>query len=346
MRRPLPFFAVTVMTSMAVACSDGRPSASSETSTSSGDADAGATSTSRVDGGEEQDGGRDGAVDGDDVDPLACPPVEGEALPETILCQPDAVWRSPVRVSLSDGDDTLAAVSGDERTIAWFHVGGPSPELLVADRPDVAEDFGAPQVVSPPGGMFGARAALSPDGLQLVVVSPDQRRLVVLTRTAHGEAFELAEEGTAAAVQLAQLNAMLAELPDGHGVDDPVWSKDGAEFLFSVTSPDGATIHAATRTGSGAFGAAAARDDCELATHGVGASRRPTAMSADGLTLFYFDEARSRERAAFRAKRDAPFSVFVDLGERVAAQPNASCDALWSVRATTAGSSEVIRETR
>jgi hypothetical protein len=144
----------------------------------------------------------------------------------------------------------------------------------------------------------------------------------------------------------ARLNAALAELPADRQIDDPVWSKDGVEFLFSETSLDGATMHVATRTGSGAFSAGAARNDCELASHGVGASRRPTAMSADGLTLFYFDEARNRERAAFRAKRQAPFSVFVDLGERAAAQPNASCDALWSVRATSAGSSEIVRETR
>jgi hypothetical protein len=342
MRRTL--LLVLVMTTMA-ACGEGRPSVSS--GTSSPRSDGGATSTPLVDGGEEPDGGLgDGAADGGDVDPLACPPVEGEALPAAILCRPDTTWRSPVLVSLSDGDDALAAVSADERTVAWFHIGGPTPQLLVADRPDVGAAFGSPQAVSPAGGMFGSRAALSPDGLQLVVVSREQRQLVVLARTAHGDAFALAEEGSVEAVAFARLNAALAELPDDRGIDDPVWSKDGAEFLVSVTSLDGATIHVATRTGSDAFSAAAARNDCELASHGVGHSRRPTAMSADGLTLFYFDEARNRERAAFRAQRDAPFSVFVDLGERSAAQPNASCDALWSLRATPAGSSEIVRETR
>ncbi len=341
MRRARCLFVLTVMSTMAVAaCGEGRPSVSSGTSAPW--SDGGASSTPRADGGDEQDA----ALDGDAGDPLACPPVEGEALPATSLCRPDAMWTSPVRVSLFDGDDTLAAVSGDERTVAWSRMSGPSPELFVADRPDVASDFGAPQAVSPAGGIFGGRAALSPDGLQLVVVSPNQRQLVVLARPEHGEAFELAGEGTTETVLFARLNASLAELPDGHSIDDPVWSKDGTEFLFTVTSLDGATIHVATRTGSGAFSAAVARNDCELASHGVGASRRPTAMSADGLTLFYFDEARNRARAAFRAKRDALFSVFVDLGERAAAQPNASCDALWSVRAMGAGSSETVRETR
>jgi hypothetical protein len=340
MRRALS--SAVVMTMMvAAACGDPRPPVSSGATGPRNDAAA-----TPEDGGEERDGGLDGAVDGDAADPLACPPVAGEALPAAIVCRPDATWSSPVPVVFSDGADALATVSADERTVAWFHVGGPSPVLLVADRPDVASPFGASRAVSPDGGMFGTRAALSPDGLQLVVVGPDRRHLVALTRTALGEPFAAAEEGSADGVAFAQLNADLADLPDDDGVDDPVWSRDGVELLFSVASLDGTTIHAAKRQGSAAFSVPTALADCELASRGVGRSRRPTGMSADGLTLFYFDEARKLARAAFRATRTAPFSVFVDLGERAGAQPNATCDALWSLRAPAGGSSEIVRETR
>lgn len=324
------------------ACGDARPSASDDLSRPAPTADAAPSSDADVDA----DAGADRDADGGpDPDGSECPPAAGPALPANILCDPSAEWGAPETVPISDGDDTIAAITADERTIAWFRVGGPSAELLVADRPTLDVPFGDPAAVVPPDGMFGTGAALSPDGLQLVVVSSDARGLVPLVRPSRGEPFAATTPGAPAELELSAVNAALATLAADVTIADPVLSSSGDILLYSVVTADGATVHASTRTGNGLFAAGAALPDCELRTHGHGKSRRPTGMSADGLALFYFDEVRGIARQAFRASLDAPFSVFVDLGPRIGAQPNTSCDAIYSSH-STAGTTEIVREAR
>jgi len=262
-----------------------------------------------------------------------------------MVCSPSAEWGPAETVPISDGDDTIAAITPDERTIAWFRVGGPSAELLVADRASAEMPFDAPLAVVPQGGMFGTGAALSPDGLALVVISSDARSLVALVRPSRGEAFATAAPGSQAELALAPLNAAFGAMAADVTVADPVLSSSGNILLYSVVAADGATMHSATRDGKGVFAAGVGLPDCELRTHGHGKSRRPTGMSADGLTLFYFDEVRDSARQAFRASLAAPFSVFVDLGPRIGVQANAACDALYSSH-STAGTTEIVREAR
>jgi hypothetical protein len=67
---------------------------------------------------------------------------------------------------------------------------------------------------------------------------------------------------------------------------------------------------------------------CELKAHGS-LVRNPTGVSADGLSLFFFDPALGQARAAWRPGDDVAFSWFADLGARNQAQPNAACDRLY-----------------
>ena len=320
-------------------CSDARPEASSDLPPPSSTVDAAA----QPDG----DSGAELDADGGPTEPDAggCPPAGGPGLPASMLCSPSAEWGPAQTVPITDGDDTIPAITADERTIPWFRVGGPSAELLVADRASADVPFGDPLAVAPPDGMFGTGAALSPDGLELVVVSSDARGLTALVRPSRGEPFATAAPGSQAELALSPLNATLGTMAADVTVADPVLSSSGNLLLYSGVAPEGATMHAATRDGKGVFAAGVALPDCELRTHGHGKSRRPTGMSADGLTLFYFDEVRDSARQAFRASPAAPFSVFVDLGPRIGVQTNAACDAIYSSH-STAGTTEIVREAR
>jgi hypothetical protein len=60
--------------------------------------------------------------------------------------------------------------------------------------------------------------------------------------------------------------------------------------------------------------------------------RRPTGLSSDGLTLFYWDEIDGKEKAGFRKTPmtfDLTFSGFVDLADKKDAQPTAKCNRLY-----------------
>jgi hypothetical protein len=59
--------------------------------------------------------------------------------------------------------------------------------------------------------------------------------------------------------------------------------------------------------------------------------RRPTGASADGLTLFFFDEVSGVERAAWRVSTSAPFTYFEDLPGAAEASPSSDCTALYFV---------------
>jgi hypothetical protein len=55
----------------------------------------------------------------------------------------------------------------------------------------------------------------------------------------------------------------------------------------------------------------------------------PHGISADGLTLFFFDGARGKARAAFRLSLAADFRWYEELANMAAPQPNATCDRLY-----------------
>ena len=72
---------------------------------------------------------------------------------------------------------------------------------------------------------------------------------------------------------------------------------------------------------------------------------RPTGMSKDMRTLFFYDEAKKVERAAFRAGPGCAYTTVVDLGDRPGAQPNADCTALYFAAPRAIGS-DIVRVAR
>ncbi|HVR21385.1 MAG TPA: hypothetical protein VMS65_16845, partial [Polyangiaceae bacterium] len=87
-------------------------------------------------------------------------------------------------------------------------------------------------------------------------------------------------------------------------------------------------LHVSRRAGSGPWPVGTRVEACEFQTHD-GRVRKPTGVSADGLTLFFDDPVRGQARAAFRETASGPFVWFVDLGTRPRSQPNTACDRLY-----------------
>jgi hypothetical protein len=60
--------------------------------------------------------------------------------------------------------------------------------------------------------------------------------------------------------------------------------------------------------------------------------RRPTGLSSDSLTLFWWDEIDQKEKAGWRGTNtsfDLKFGSIVDLGDKKDAQPSSTCTKLY-----------------
>jgi hypothetical protein len=330
-----------------IACSSARPSALGSTSgsdagshdaagfTDSGPASDAASEAGVHDSGAQEDGGdaeadaasdAQGSVDAGDTGlPVEAGDGGGFPPPPNAVCNPSASWGAGVLLSVSTAsDDALDAVTPDELSIAWTEGTGSSATLVYADRAASTDAFGAAQIVAA-GSFSTARAALSHDGLHLVVVNADGQGFSELTRAsrmAPGNTF-----GTPTTGAYSNFTA----LPAGEAYGDPVLSADDDAFYYSVYGAGlTATIHRAARLLPGdawPVGPAISASS-GLAAQGP-LRRQPTAISSDEQTLFFWDQVLGTQRAAFIDEASGAFDVFVDLGARAMAAPNTSCTNLY-----------------
>lgn len=335
--------AIAVVSLRLLACSSERPRISDQPppNVAPNDTD---TPDESTDGG-ETDGHDARAIDAEE---LGCPPPDagpGPTPPEG-LCLPATAWTEPTALPFSLGAELLVSITPDERSIAVHRVSGPSGELYVFDREDdEADTFAEGKRIEPDVPVRTSRAALSPDGLRLVLLADDWHSFVVMERPSRTDSFVPSDESSPARSAFAKLNAAGASLDPAEAFDDPVFGADGKSFLYSVIPDEGHTLRISTKDMAGVWEVGTPLDDCELQSLGEGLSRRPTGLSADGRTLFYFDEARGIARAAFRGAASGVFTSFVDLGARISPQPSADCTRLYSSR-IDGGASDVIRESR
>jgi len=290
---------------------------------SGGDAGAGgATGGGGGSGGSAGVGGG-GGEGGTPMEPsLDCPPEPTSGTPpaSTPICDIDTVWGVGERVSVpTTGNDVLVSVTPDELSISWASVDVFSTVFFVADRATAAVDFGAPMEIVDPLVTEDSQLALSPDGLRLVLVVG--ARFLEATRVQRGDTFGTADEGGFSLVNAA------ADM-DGTSLGDPVISPDDLTLYYSARGVSDDTLRVSSRTGSEPWPVGRPLGECEFKAH-PGGGRIPTAVSSDGLTLFYFDNPRNVMRAAFRPALDWPFLEFVDLPGRYSAQPNGACDQLY-----------------
>jgi hypothetical protein len=241
------------------------------------------------------------------------------------LCNVDAGWGPGARLDVSTAqDDALDAITPDEQTVAWSVGAGPTMTIDYADRASIADPFGAPLTL--PGGTYLAdSAALSPDGLRLVVVNQDGQGFSEWTRTVRAAAF-----GSPGAGTYSNLDAPGA-LATGERYGDPVLSADDRAFYYSVYGGGRtATIVRTARLFAGdpwpsGFSIPAATD---LQAQGA-LRRKPTGISSDQQTLFFWDEVASAERAGWLDDATGAFDVFVTLGPLADAAPDLDCARLY-----------------
>jgi hypothetical protein len=250
-------------------------------------------------------------------------------------------------------DDTLGSLSGDDLNIAWLAVSadaGPDPVIHYANRHYPTDPF-SPAFLLDPGADadLAAGMALSMDGLRLVVVLPDRKGFTEYSRDNAEDPFSASPSQT----QFDTLNTQISHyLPPGALCGDPVISADDLTFYFSVYGVDDTsgnyggyvsdhTIYASTRIPYVSWPEAEALLGEPIEAH-CEARRRPTGISSDQLTLFYWDELSNSARAAFRPSIDEPFNGAIDLGDRPFVRPGVDCTTLYYSGTDVAADTDVL----
>jgi hypothetical protein len=270
------------------------------------------------------------------------PEVAAPSLTGSSLCAPSAAWAAGgVTRSSSAADEQLVGrLTPDELTIVWFSIVNGVPSLHYADRDSRKDPFPDGDPIFPGKGYYAAEVpALSPDGLRIIVVRSDRKAFGEYTRPMRFTAFT--EEPSETAFD--SINALDIMLPESAYVSNPLLSSDDRTFYYSVydgISPQTVVASVRPEDVPWALGGAVVGEPLKAS---CGLRRRPTGISADQLTLFYWDELSGTERATFRPSIGAPFAGAVDLGARPQAEPNASCTRLYhSARVGDAGDAEDI----
>jgi hypothetical protein len=268
----------------------------------------------------------------------------GDGGPSDPLCAKGKSWKAS-GVMTSVGDPLFARLGGitpNELLVAWTDS---DDSISVAMRPDSTSDFGAPTNWAPSafdGGVAtlddngdGPRVALAPSGDQAMVVGASGVDFLVYERTGGGSAWMAGSAAPFAAVRAAvvQMNATVWE---------PVLGS--SSFFYLVVPATGASgppvLYESTYdTQSQKWNAGVALPNPEFASPDASTLRRPTGVSADGQTLFFFDEVSGIERAAWRSSPTAPFDHFEDVPVAPEATPNGDCSVLYYQATTSDGTS-------
>lgn len=326
--RPKPSAAAGGTTSSAGR--DGKAGQAGKASSSAGDGNVAAAGTSAEAGGQgNAEAGAPAAgnpasegppgVGGDPGLMLEPCPSDDAAAPASFagVCTTAQAWTAGEVALETLTAPTLVAATPDELTLLWSEADSSVPTYFVADRESAAGAFDEAQELA-----FSGVAGISPDGLRLTLAHAG--RLTEAVRSERGEAFGEPAPGAYADLDA---NAETNHL----ALTDVAISPDDHTLFYSVRSLDQYTEYpllVSQRSGSEPWPVGVALKSCELKAYGA-RGLRPSAVSNDGLTLFYFDGARATTRAAFRTSPSADFSWFKSLPGVLQPQPNASCDKLY-----------------
>lgn len=266
-------------------------------------------------------GGHGGEVAGEP--PLALDPCPSDTPGPTpslgSVCDEASAWGTPTALILpGSGAENLLAITPDELTLVWSAAIGPTLSVFVADRATRDAAFTtASQIYD------SIVLGLAPDGLSLVVASDSSNSLYERRRANRTADFDELVEGP-----FELLNDRAEKQLGSFG--NATFSPDGLTLYYTFFSPgDQYPVHVSTRVSTSAtWPVGTTLQTCELRAYGSRA-QTPSGVSADGLTLFYDDDARGRARAAYRATTSSAFSHFVDLGAWRSPQPNLGCDRVY-----------------
>lgn len=240
-------------------------------------------------------------------------------LPDT-LCPTTFTRNNEASLPLSgSGNERFGSISDDELSIAYTVPDGAFGTVFVASRANANDAFGAPEAVK---GVFALdRANLGADGLSLLVVNADRKGFSLLERAAFGKPFE--------PVSAWQYEDIVKGLANGEQLGDPVYALGGQVLLFSQYGAGRThTVIFANRLSTGSeFFVGGELTNPELVAQGD-LRRRPTAISADYRTLFFYDEVTSTTKAGF-FYGSFDFTSVSDLGDARDVQPSPDCERIY-----------------
>jgi hypothetical protein len=301
------------------------------------------------------DAGADTAGEGGDAGPDATTGDGGFAT----TCSPTATWSAGATVSIPGLTDAAAPPGGvlggitlDELTVAWVTGPDGSAVVQVADRAQATDPFG--MAVTLPSFAAGAaldRVAMTQDGLRLGVLWANRLGFAEFAREQRGAPFTEQVGGT-----FDLLNALGATFTGAMAFGDPVIGNQETFFysIYGGIDADGGvlpvTIHSAVPSAPGNEWLDSTTYSTPSLTAQAGGRRMPTGISADGQTLFFWDQVTGIERAAYRpmgfdSKGSDDFEYAVDVGPMPAAAPNTACNALYYAGAPPT-SVELLRATQ
>jgi hypothetical protein len=240
------------------------------------------------------------------------------------LCPAAVSWGGDMQLSIStSGNDTFGAITPDELTIAWTTSTG-AVAVTYADRADVADEFGSTQTVQ--GDFATGQVALSADGLRLAVLSSDATTLSVLVRTARGMSFEAPPmQG-----EFSEIDTNVTQGEAAVHLGDPVFGAGDATFYYSLygSGRQDTALEAVRPAQGAAWTVGTGLAGSQLLAAGP-ERRHPTGISADDLTLLYWDDVSASEKMTWRPTVGDAFGAVTDIGMRPGAQPNAACTAIY-----------------
>jgi hypothetical protein len=225
-------------------------------------------------------------------------------------------------------DVSSFSILRDETVIAWSDGSG---VVQIATRATAADPFGAPVTLTE--GPFAATTpALSANGLGLAVVVPERKIARFFARATRSDAFASTDDSY----------TRLMAVPEGAGegfmpianIFNVVLSSDRREAFFTLQQPInmGASIFSSSSLmPDEILTRGAARTEPELGVASGDKYRFATGISADDLTLFYFDESTGTSHTATRISRAAPFTIFADIGPKANVAPNATCSRVYYI---------------
>jgi hypothetical protein len=264
----------------------------------------------------------DGGTDAGPEDATIADQAQPDALPDS--AQPScaagfaAAQRSPLGIS-TGAEEHFGSISDDQLTLAFSVDVGGSTSVFVAERTQGAAAFQTPVELA--GDFALDRVALTPDGLSLIALFRHRRGFIHFAREARDQAFEPAASS--------QYDAIVAVLGAGERLGDPVFALGGQVLFYSQYGGDRTnTVRFANRLSLGsAFDVGGELSNPELRAQGT-ARRRPSGVSADYSTLFFFDEVSGTSKAAtFAGGFD--FGAVADLGVVSGVMPNSDCSTFY-----------------
>jgi hypothetical protein len=262
------------------------------------------------------DGAGDGAQDAQADHPEDIS-VEAIGPPDTgSVCNLTGTWGAPTTVLTTAAADAtiFGAVTPDELTLAWTSSVGGVVTAWYADRSSATAAFGAPQALNSSFGTLAMdRVTLSGNGLRVAGVASNGQSLVAAERAARPNAFDTVDQ------EFASLGGTGESQPT---YATPLLAGDDSEFLYLVTSSSTNNVLYESKSGL-PWTNGVALSASQLARSGT-SYRRPSGLSLDGLTLFYWDEVSGSEKMTTRASRSQSFGGEVDIGALTNAFPTAS----------------------